>query len=233
MLLRVVTWNLQKSSRALPYLFAELRPTVALLQESPAEIGGEGSIGLRDVRIQADIPRLRDVLLHASYSAATLAVDGYAVRFISLYSRPLRGKSWSSALSELFEELRVELERAPDSFVVLGGDFNASTQLVGHGKRCGKVLDSLVSLGFVDALRNNPRGRPGPETCQCGSAPSCMHIPTLRKSNKGAHTFFQIDNIFVSRPLAGFLEDVYVVEPDDDWNLSDHRPVVADLKLTG
>lgn len=226
---RVVSWNLRKSPAGLGHLQNHLRPDIALLQEAPARREASGHLGLRDVQLVASPPEYHDTVEAENFTTATIRSNDLEIRVVSLYSRPIRGRKFHLALGAMLDALSHELGRGSALPMLVGGDFNATTQLVGEGSRCGDVLDRLGRSGFVDALRTNPQRRKGPDYCSCGSAPSCMHVPTFRRKHKDDWAYYQIDNIFISKPLAKYLTDAFVDEPDLHWGLSDHRPVVVDF----
>jgi endonuclease/exonuclease/phosphatase family metal-dependent hydrolase len=114
--------------------------------------------------------------------------------------------------------------------IVLGGDFNVSTQCDGpQRRRDATVFARLEALGLVDLLAlDKPRRAPLAD-CWCDDAGNCKQVHT-HKHNRPDRPW-HIDYLFASKDLAPRLVSCEPFEAPDVWSYSDHRPVVAVLDL--
>ncbi len=117
--------------------------------------------------------------------------------------------------------------------VVIGGDFNVTTQWAGrdsqYRSRDATVLDRLASLGMVDAVsRFLPHERGPLVGCRC-SDEACRHVRT-RRDNKHPDEPWQNDYIFVSPAMSERLTSATVVATEETFEMSDHAPIIVEFE---
>jgi exonuclease III len=158
--------------------------------------------------------------------------DGSKLTLISMYGLIDAGYSvttlhrFLSDLTPLFDDRRY------NSRIVLGGDWNASTQAAEgyrHLPRHRLVFERIKAFGLVDYLDAKLGAARPLADCPC-RAPSCRHIRTQRHVRK-PHVPWQTDYIFASERLATKLAACYAHDVDAAWALSDHCPVIAEFDL--
>lgn len=253
-MLEVLTWNMARRARAWPYLHDVLMadrgaPTVALLQEaSPAEElaaicrpGGIGSgrpWGSAVLGRGLELEELSEVttrysakpnqLLQTWPGAVAVAVaslpDRGPVTFVSVYGLIDRGYAITT-MHRILSDLTPLLDTPYGKNLMLGGDFNCSTQLsTPHRGRHKNLFDRFESLGLVDLVaRTRDVGVQG---CRCSDEP-CRHVQTHRHSQSPVP--WQDDYLFATEALASRLVECDVVDSGDPdpWDFSDHCPIRA------
>lgn len=117
--------------------------------------------------------------------------------------------------------------------VVIGGDFNITTQWAGRDSRYrardATVLDRLAGLGMVDAVdRFLPQERGPLVGCRCGDE-ACRHVRT-RRDHQHPDEPWQNDYIFVSRAMSERLASATVVASEETFGMSDHAPIVVEFE---
>jgi exonuclease III len=100
--------------------------------------------------------------------------------------------------------------------VVLGGDFNTSTQWESDDKKWPGLSPSLVfkrldDFGFVSATAKT----------------YSRHVQTYRNSRSTVP--WQNDYLYLSDKLAAELDNCMVINDEPVMSLSDHNPIVIDL----
>ena len=260
--LRLATWNLNHwrqpllptdSRRAAwEYLSNEIGATVALVQEAVppleldrgrtvyGELAGHRNWGsavvaldptvsiepIRSVRIPYS--RRRFLLANTnpgSVAIARLTVPGIqAITLVSIYG--VMDGSVVSSMLRVIADLVPLFDSADGARVILGGDFNVSTA----GKdpkiiaRAEAVFAAIRSLGLVDAKTLVTEPPPSSADCSCGQGGTCSHIATWGR--------IDLDHLFVSPSLANQVSGLSVDRTAVEAGLSDHAPLVLDLKLS-
>ena len=105
-----------------------------------------------------------------------------------------------------------------DNRWIIGGDFNTSEFLGSKTQRAANVeaIARFERLGLIEVVRRH-NGRP---------------VPSYRPIRKSAKAVHQLDHLYVSERL---LESPFTADVGDwaefiDCGLSDHAPIIADLK---
>jgi hypothetical protein len=117
-----------------------------------------------------------------------------------------------------------------DRWLVMGGDLNVSTQLPRpYGDWSKTIFQRIADFGLVDLIEQAAmtHGRPGMRDCPCGLK-DCLHVQTAKHST-GSH--YQNDYMFATPALAELLDDCIPATDDEAWELSDHRPLIAEFRL--
>jgi endonuclease/exonuclease/phosphatase family metal-dependent hydrolase len=113
--------------------------------------------------------------------------------------------------------------------MVLGGDFNVSTQFEPPwDERTRGLFGELEKLGFVNVLATAGRIVGGLDGCSCSDDP-CTQFETWRAKKGRGKKPRQDDYVFVSEDLETGVSAVRV--GPIDHQLSDHAPLVLDLAL--
>jgi exonuclease III len=111
--------------------------------------------------------------------------------------------------------------------VIIGGDFNCSTQLMGRDRaRHRNLFERFTTLGLVDLLALTAESRPPLDNCPCRDEP-CRHVQTLRHGNSSIP--WHNDYLFATAAVAERLRDCQPVVESAFLALSDHCPVVAEF----
>ena len=125
--------------------------------------------------------------------------------------------------------------------VVLGGDLNLTTAMSvpddsakRNLERYRAILKAVESLGLVNlfrAARSCPRPTPG---CPCDGS-DCYHVQTHRNRNligtPQEHLPGHLDYLFATSDLACACTKIWLDDADPQWQLSDHRAVLAEFEL--
>jgi endonuclease/exonuclease/phosphatase family metal-dependent hydrolase len=123
--------------------------------------------------------------------------------------------------------------------VLLGGDFNTSTATETDGRERDRiVLARIEAYGLRDCLAEwrKDQNMPRLAGCRCDDKP-CRHTLTrLIPNDAGEHipwedrVPYQMDYLFASDALAGRVDDVVEISPDEWEQYSDHRPVIVKFR---
>jgi endonuclease/exonuclease/phosphatase family metal-dependent hydrolase len=238
------------------FLRAEITPDVALLQEvdSPrfsnviAHPEGLGRGGGWGSAVVSDSHPLRELThVRTPYSKSETPIIGTIpgsvavaqmelatadpVVIASIYGAFDYGYSITTVHRQL-SDLASLLDSSFGKRVILGGDFNCSTQLdPPHRERHKNLFERFQTLGLLNLFELTRETRKPLENCWCDEAPQCPHVQTHRhaRSKRPWHN----DYLFATRELAGRLVDCYAVDEGDPdpWTFSDHCPVVAVFDL--
>lgn len=257
---RVVSWNMNHWRQpTLPedtrvkgwdYLQAELRPDVALLQESvpPSsldprsvvyrEIGGNRPWGSAIVAtppsaldpiwtVPTRFSRYRFPLANTfpgSVAIGEVTIGGIApITVVSVYN--VIDIYAQTTLLRIIADLIPLFDSAKGSRVILAGDLNVSmtTQDPYYVRRGSAILGALEGLGLVEVTEVAKR-RPDPwMDCPCGAKGACSHLRTWQ--------VHELDHAYVTESLRDEVESVSVANDAVDRGLSDHAPLVIDLAL--
>ncbi|MFO0564293.1 MAG: hypothetical protein U0263_01450 [Polyangiaceae bacterium] len=138
-----------------------------------------------------------------------------------------------SDLSPLLVWARTMPHKIP---VVLAGDFNATTQVAARNHwECeieeAKVLFArLKALALQDLIAFTRDSRARLAACSCSEPDVCSHVRTYRHDNQEGSRPTQLDYVFASEPLLAQMSAFKVLDEDAAWSLSDHCPLVVDLR---
>lgn len=110
--------------------------------------------------------------------------------------------------------------------LILGGDFNLSTQLPApwrkHERNAFERIELFGLVNLTAAVADVPLAN-----CPCADDP-CRHVHTQDHARSKAP--WQNDYLFATKTLADALQGCEVIQPCDQHGvLSDHRVVVADF----
>lgn len=120
--------------------------------------------------------------------------------------------------------------------VLLAGDFNATTQVAAENYwECeieeAKVLFArLEALALHDLITRTRDSRPRLVDCSCPEPTACSHVRTYRHANRRESRPTQLDYVFASEALRSQVSACNVLDQEMAWSLSDHCPVVVDLR---
>ncbi len=231
--MRVLTWNMGfwqrrvEHDRALQYLFAELQPDVALLQEVrrplpddarfvfvPAHSDWGTAVYLRSALdphpfcLSVDVPARPGRAAGASIRVPS----GKEIAFVSVHVPIVLGRVIPSARC-IFGGLSTDLSGR--SFFV-GGDLNTARSAEGYWPGYGhddfwQWLDASEFMECHQLLKLEEQ-------------PTFMH-PRMRQP-------IQDDHLFVSHDLAAFVRSCGVIDDDALHGLSDHLPIIAEVDLS-
>lgn len=223
--MKVASWNLgywqhqRFHSDAWNYLRTEIRPDIALLQETTIpELAKNESvvfssvrkpwgtaiytkgIGLKAIPTATNPPRV-------AAAALELAIDGEPLHAVSIHAPVIGGRVFPH-LTSIFGEVQRLVEAYP---AIVGGDLNtarlAETVWPGHGH--GTFFEQLEGGPFPDCHR-----RFEPAEVQTFFRRDSLHP-------------FQDDHLFVTSPLAKRLASCHVINDETTRRVSDHIPLVA------
>lgn len=233
--LKVLTWNLngRAPGRTWEYIDRSLGADVMFVQEASAVNGqgfdpdrwlwteiGENSRFKEDgeyrwatgIRVRSGRLRTIDTsslgpgwVVGATYEGAKRPIT-----LINVHIQLFPGERWATTtLKNTIAELEVSL-RGQD--VIFGGDLNVDRLMddVYDTQRHGEALDSLEALGLFHVNSLLPKG--------------------TRTWRKGKNPY-QDDHFFVSESLKEAIEDVHVVVGSKTATLSDHYPLLLELRL--
>jgi hypothetical protein len=169
-----------------------------------------------------------------SVAVAKARMAGAGLTFVSVYgliddgyADPTVNRQLSD-LAPLFDDPLYEKK------IVMGGDFNITTQWTGPQARYATwqaiTFDRIKALGLVDCL--DIFRPPGPlEGCGCRDGAQCRHIQTQR--HRSSRRPWQNDYLFASAALTSgrTLTQAYVYDSDVVRALGDHMPLVADFEV--
>jgi hypothetical protein len=132
-------------------------------------------------------------------------------------------------LMYLFADRFSPRKRGPAKRIVLGGDFNITTQFDPPWDEHARALFRQLELfGFVNALASPAAERGRLAGCTCTDNP-CPHFKTWHRRGQDGRKPRQNDYLYVTADLRQRLRDVEVLPIDQ--SLSEHAPIVADLEL--
>jgi endonuclease/exonuclease/phosphatase family metal-dependent hydrolase len=148
------------------------------------------------------------------------------VVFVSAYG-VMEGGYAVTTMHRVLSDLTPLLDKEIGKRLIIGGDFNCSTQLGGHDRaRHRNLFDRFATLGLVDLLAQTTDSRAPLEGCPCSDDP-CRHVQTLRHAR--SRTPWHNDYLFATPPLAERLRDCQPLAGPNQWALSDHCPVIAEF----
>jgi hypothetical protein len=142
---------------------------------------------------------------------ATCELAGQPITLINVHIElfPDRCRLATATLNHTIDALAEHLG-SPN--VIFGGDLNVDRLMDGihGGHRNAKVLDRLENLGLFDVNRL---------------------LPQKTRTFRGSDRPYQDDRLFVSESLKELIDDVRVIMGTRTAALSDHYPVVLELRL--
>lgn len=237
------------------YLREQLRPDIAMLQETVVPVDIPHPIhraeGIDQHRLWGsalvswkhqltEVTHVKSVyhkaeveLVHThpgTVAAADVEIKGHApLTVVSIYGMLQQGYSITtmhrilSDLTPLFDSRRYRR-------IVLGGDFNCSTQLEPpHRERHRNLFERLKAFGLVDLVAMTADSRPALANCPCDDDP-CRHVQTHRHNRSGVS--WHDDYLFASEVLAEKVTEVRVIDQEPGAReFSDHCPIVAKFEL--
>ena len=258
-IIRIVSWNMNHwarsaaERRAAWEFLRSLNPTYAVVQEAvpppefpadrcvyrPGGIGRRRPWGSAVVSFAGPITEVTSArsrfhkratdIVHSHAGSAAVAATSDDLTLISMYGVMDDGYAVTS-VQRVLSDLTPLLDSEHGKRVVLAGDWNLSTQLEEpHRSRHRNVFDRLGTLGLVDALSlGKPHREPLPG-CPCADN-ACRHVRTHRHRRSAKP--WQDDYVYVSRSLAPAVTVCDPVEGGsvDPWTLSDHCPLVVELR---
>jgi exonuclease III len=258
---RVVSWNMNHwrqptrpedtRAKGWDYLKTDLRPDVALLQETvpPASLDRRSVIyrEIADYRpwgsaivtrpglpietiwaVPTRFSRRRFQLTNTfpgSVAIGEVTIEGIApITVISVYN--VIDVYAQTTLLRTVADLIPLFDSAKGSRVILAGDLNVSmtTQDPYYLQRGRAILGALKGLGLVE-VTEIARRRPTPwADCPCGAAGNSAHLRTWQ--------VHELDHAYVTESLRDEVESVSVDQEAVMRGLSDHAPLVIDLVLS-
>ena len=258
---RVVSWNMNHwrqptrpedtRAKGWDYLQTELRPDVALLQETvpPPSLDSRSVIyrEIADYRpwgsaivtrtglpletiwaVPTRFSRRRFQLANTfpgSVAIGEVTLEEIApITVISVYN--VIDVYAQTTLLRIVADLIPLFDSAKGSRVILAGDLNVAmtTQDPYYLQRGGAILGVLKGLGLVE-VTEIARRRPTPwPDCPCGAKGACSHLRTWQ--------VHELDHAYVSESLRDQVESVSVDQDAVIRGLSDHAPLVIDLALS-
>lgn len=262
--MRVAVWNMSHWSRtpaqreaAWSILVDELRPDVALLQETVAPpdgswscvyrpIGGARPWGSAVVGFTVDVEEVTHAKGRAnsepqpllrtwpgSVAIATAPVRGRSVTLVSMYGLIDQGYADTTVHRHLSDLAPMFDDPAHEGRIILGGDLNITTQWTGRHLRYRDwetaTFARMAALGLVDCL--DLHREPGQLSgCECPDGHACRHIQTQR--HRRSSRPWQNDYLWASRPVVSeaVLESAGVHDSAAVQALGDHLPLLAHFR---
>jgi exonuclease III len=258
---RIVSWNMNHwrqptrpedtRAKGWDYLQGDLRPDVALLQETvpPASLDRRSVIyrEIADYRpwgsaivtrpglpletiwaVPTRFSRRRFQLANTfpgSVAVGEVTIEGIApITVVSVYN--VIDVYAQTTLLRIVADLIPLFDSAKGSRVILAGDLNVSmtTQDPYYLQRGRAILGALTGLGLVE-VTEAAKHRPSPWLdCPCGAAGRCAHLRTWQSH--------ELDHAYVTESLRDEVESVSVDHEAVALGLSDHAPLVIDLVLS-
>jgi len=131
------------------------------------------------------------------------------------------GEQYHDALSRCISAIEALVSERP---TLIGGDFNVDWHMPSL-RHISQTLGKLRSLGFADLQCDS--------TCYIDSDGQCRerHPPTYTADKsrwRGGIKRHRIDHVYGNKALRDRLQSV-VVDSEDSWDLSDHRPIIISL----
>lgn len=120
--------------------------------------------------------------------------------------------------------------------VLLAGDFNATTQIATDNywdveiSEAATLFDRMRALGLRDLIAVTRESRPRLPGCSCPSPDICCHVRTYRHANRAEGRPTQLDYVYGSEQVLQQLSECTVLDEAAAWALSDHCPIVIDLR---
>lgn len=225
-------WTMQGNRR----LKDRMRHTAAVLAPSGLTPLGEHAVRAESPSYphrRPDIP----FIAHrpGTWIAAKTSIGTQDIACVSLYGLmdELSDASMHTSLSEISP---IFSDPAHKDLVLLGGDFNTSTAVEVGRERHELVLDRIEAYGLKDCLKDWRRDQGlGPLAgCPCNAPATCVHTLTRLYPDKAGkqapwpeRIAPQVDYLFASPGLAGRVDEIVDIPPEEWESLSDHRPIVV------
>lgn len=253
--MRVATWNMNHwqrtpGERTEAWAFLnDLSLDVALVQEAlpppgtravyrSEGIGARRKWGSAVVSFGGDLVELARVtsgfakqemeLLQTFPGSVAIAhsTEGEGSVFISAYGL-LDGGYAITTMHRVLSDITPLLDRDLGKRLIIGGDFNCSTQLEGRDRdRHRNLFERFATLGLVDLLAATADTRLPLDNCPCSDEP-CRHVQTHHHPKSALP--WHDDYLFATAALAERMRDCQPLAGPDAWRLSDHCPVVAEF----
>ena len=136
----------------------------------------------------------------------------------------------------MLSDLTGVLARSGRHPVVLAGDLNLTTQVAYSGQTRAETAGAEAALarirawGLTDCVAHTHASRTRLVDCSCPEGDACSHVQTFRLKNRADSRPTQLDYAFVSDTIVPKLIGCQVVDEEAAWQLSDHCPIVLELK---
>jgi endonuclease/exonuclease/phosphatase family metal-dependent hydrolase len=229
MKLRVITWNLRRRAceGIWNYFEQDSIPTIALLQETRPSPASNDTYVCHQIEarrwgtavLTSGLQLTEVQLKHYSHPGTVVMAkvalpDWGELSVISLYGQMQDGNSITT-LHRILSDLTQHLDNKKKS-LVLGGDFNASTQWdEQHAANSHRIFfNRLENFGLMDCLARFHTG----------------YIQTWRSPRQGKIRW-QLDYIYTSHNVGKKLVSCDVIDTPDIRSFSDHNPVAAVFDL--
>ena len=237
--MKILTWNLdywkrtpEQREKAWKYLFDDINPDIALLQEIKPpktdfdnrsliyhELDGKRSWG---TALFSKFPIIREVYSNNSYpGSAGLIVaeisldDSVVLTIVNIYGQLDYNGYASTTMHHILSDLTPILHHKGNRKIILGGDFNVSRQFDEKYNYPSHsiVFDRIEDFGLIN----------------CTQKFFSKHVQT-HVHNKSKFEW-QDDYLFVSKNIANLITDCQVLANESMRELSDHYPVIIDVKV--
>jgi hypothetical protein len=230
-------------------LLADLRLDVSLVQEAvpPPDVHAiyrPGGIGKRRwgsavvsytgelselERVNSPYGHKKEVELNQTFPGSVVLAqltEGQPTVFVSAYG-VMEGGYAVTTMHRVLSDLTPLLDTRLGKHLIIGGDFNCSTQLPGRDReRHRNLFERFTTLGLVDLLALTADTRPTLDDCPCSDEP-CRHVQTLRHGNSSVP--WHNDYLFATTSVAKRLSDCQPVVEPAFLAVSDHCPIVAEF----
>jgi hypothetical protein len=160
--------------------------------------------------------------------AVAQSTAGEGTVFISAYGL-LDGGYAVTTMHRVLSDITPLLDRDLGKRLIIGGDFNCSTQLpAGRDReRHRNLFERFATLGLIELLALTADTRPKLANCPCSDEP-CRHVQTLRHDRSAVP--WHNDYLFATAALAERMRDCQPLDGPDVWRFSDHCPIVAEFE---
>lgn len=192
-------------------------------------------VARREVTPYLEPGEIEDSQPGTSAVAEVMSSGGSRFIAISVYSaieRAGNGTSYATTTAHrILSDLTPLLDSARESRpVIVGGDFNCSTQMEGSDRAAeDAVFARIEAFGLTDWFAFSARERERLKDCFCANAGACSHYRTLRHNNDPNSRPWHVDYMF-SHHLDRAATLLTVLDEPAAWALSDHAPLM--LKTT-
>lgn len=237
--MKIITWNLdywkrtpEQRTNAWNYLFNNLNPDIALMQEIKPpemqmdnrsflyhEIDGKRKWG---TALYSKYPIQKEIYSNKSYPGASGLItaeininDSITVTVINIYGQLDCNNYATTTMHHILSDLTPILDHKGKRNIILGGDFNVSKQFDEkyNGPSHRIVFERIEDFGLIN----------------CTLKFYSKHVQT-HVNNKSKYEW-QDDYFFVSNNIENKISNCEVIASEPMLEFSDHYPVMIEFKI--